>query len=287
MKQIIIATFALILFSCSSKHEGFVCLENDHYYRLNTFSEDTLTVTPNSLVQFQWTILDEQNTVVFQDRMFLRIDSIHEKSGLKYCLQQMKQGENSTFIFEPTYIENRFNEKLTGAGVSMKTGRQFQHNLIIDKIFTEQNYLAEKKKFLDWISTLSPVNFNSIENQVIDNYTSRNNLNMDCSATGLRSQIFKTNSGITTGFGKKVKISYKGGTLNKPEEHIAVTQDFYLGQELQVIKAIDEVLLMLEQGDSAIIIAPSNIAFGPNGSSTGLIPPETPVFYSIKLLESL
>lgn len=282
-KLVFIAVIISVVFtSCSSEFKGHKEFEDGHFMKLLSFSEDSQKVGNNTLVQFNWTVSNLENKKLYSERLFLRVDSTNNKKGLLTCLQKLKQGEKASFIFSEEHLESEFKSTLEETVISDK--QLLKHTLSIDKIYTEKEFEKEKKKFLDWIGKLAPVNFNSIENQIIDNYTENLELEMVISETGLRRKIFPSNSGVKTGFGKHVTIKYKGGELAKPSRHIETEQDFYIGQELQVIPALEEALLYMEQGDSAIIIAPSNLAFGDKGSSTGYIPGSSPVQYNIVLV---
>lgn len=254
-------------------------------WKLERFSDSEKQVKTGSLVQFEWTVLNNNNEEVFQDRLFLKVDSNKSEKGLFEALVQLKEGEQGLFFIKNSDLEKDIIKHLTSIDLTMELNGELRHQISIDRVYDLEEFLNKRKEFLGWVNDQKPVNFNSIENQVIENYISNQELNMEISETGLCYQVFHNRPGIATGFGKHVKIRYHGGVLGKDKHHISTTQDFYIGQELQVIKAIEEVLLLMENGDSATIIAPSPLAFGDKGSSTGLIPGASPVFYGIRILE--
>jgi FKBP-type peptidyl-prolyl cis-trans isomerase FkpA len=274
----------LFLWSCSNR-ENYQKTTNGTRWKLERFSDSKKEVRTGSLVQFEWTVFDDKNIQIFQDRLFLKVDSIDKKRGLFQALLELKEGELGMFILKSRNLEKEIIKHLISADIDLNLEKDLTHRISVDKIYNLEEFLNKRKEFLEWVSKQKPVNFNSIENQVIENYIDNQELTMVVSETGLCYQVFHDQPSTTTGFGKRVKIRYNGGVLGKNSEHITTIQDFYIGQELQVIKAIEEALLVMEKGDSATIIAPSTLAFGEKGSSTGLIPPASPVFYGIRLLE--
>ena len=60
---------------------------------------------------------------------------------------------------------------------------------------------------------------------------------------------------------------------------------FRLGDPGQVIKGLEAAAHLLpEQGGSGRFVIPSALAFGPTGSSSGIVPPWTPVLYRVTVL---
>jgi len=282
--NLILALFFAILYSCGS-NGGYIKSPGGINWKLERFSESDKPVVEGSLVQFEWTIANEKGDELFKDRLFLKIDSLTSKKGIFEAILQLKEEEQGVFIIKNRDLEKSMIKHITGSDVDLNIEEELHHRLLIDKIYNLEEFLNKRKEFLGWVSKLKPVNFNSVENQVIENYIGNQNMEMQVSETGLYYEILHERSSITTGFGKHIKIRYHGGVLKKNSDHITTTQDFYIGQELQVIKAIEEVVLLMEQGDSATIISSSTLAFGEKGSSTGLIPGASPVIYGVRLLE--
>jgi FKBP-type peptidyl-prolyl cis-trans isomerase len=284
-RQIILTLvlFVVLLSSCGN-NGGFIKSPGGVKWKLERFSESRKPLVNGSLVQFEWTIINEKGAELFKDRLFLKIDSLTSTRGLFEALLQLKEEEQGLFIIKNRDLEKTMIKYITSSDIDLNMEGVLHHRLMIDKIYNLEEFLNKRKEFLEWVSKLKPVNFNSVENLVIENYIDNQNMKMQVSETGLYYEILPEHSSVTTGFGKHIKIRYRGGVLKKNSSHITTTQDFYIGQELQVIKAIEEVVLLMEQGDSATIISSSTLAFGEKGSSTGLIPGGSPVMYGVRLL---
>jgi FKBP-type peptidyl-prolyl cis-trans isomerase len=60
---------------------------------------------------------------------------------------------------------------------------------------------------------------------------------------------------------------------------------FRLGDPDQVIKGLEAAVHLLPaDGGSGLFLIPSSLAFGPQGSSSGIVPPWTPVLYSVTVV---
>ena len=114
------------------------------------------------------------------------------------------------------------------------------------------------------------------------------NFTMEKTSTGLRYLYLARGLGEKSSYGKRVDVKYtglflNGDTFNSTQALPNQSQDFYLGQEMQVIKGIEEALLFMKEGDIVSLLIPSWIGFGQNGSSTGIVPSNTPTFYQLEL----
>lgn len=122
----------------------------------------------------------------------------------------------------------------------------------------------------------------------MDDFEKENGLSTEQSFTGIRYLFLRKGEGESSGYGKRVELKYTGRFLNGEEFNTTdllenKSQDFYVGQEMQVIKGIEEALLFMREGDVILLILPSWMGFGTNGSSTGIVPAKTPVVYELEL----
>jgi len=58
-----------------------------------------------------------------------------------------------------------------------------------------------------------------------------------------------------------------------------------VGDTAQVITGLEIGIKKMREGGKAKIIIPSQLAFGENGSSTGIVPPYTSVIYEVTMLK--
>jgi len=104
--------------------------------------------------------------------------------------------------------------------------------------------------------------------------------------TGLRYKIIQKGDGQKAESGRKVEVHYEGSLLNgqvfdssyKRKEPI----DFLLGVG-QVIKGWDEGISLLQVGDKARFVIPSDLAYGSAGAG-GVIPPDATLIFDVELM---
>ena len=85
-----------------------------------------------------------------------------------------------------------------------------------------------------------------------------------------------------------VTIAYKGYFLNGhvfDSVSVKAPLQFRLGDTAQVITGLEIGIKKMQEGEKAKIIIPSQLAFGDNGSSTGIVPPYTSVIYEVTMLK--
>jgi peptidyl-prolyl cis-trans isomerase A (cyclophilin A) len=106
-------------------------------------------------------------------------------------------------------------------------------------------------------------------------------------ASGLRYQIIEKGSGVQAQKGKKVSVHYEGSLANgqvfdssyKRKEPI----EFVVGVG-QVIAGWDEGILLLQVGDKARFVIPSDLGYGSAGAG-GVIPPNAILVFDVQLMD--
>lgn len=96
-----------------------------------------------------------------------------------------------------------------------------------------------------------------------------------------------TEEGTTTvREGDFVSLTYEGTYLNgRYLESSGGTFELVYGTPDQLLKGLNYVIGKLKLGQTAKILLPSRLAFGESGSSNGIVPPYTPLVYTIKICE--
>ncbi|MFN8698533.1 MAG: FKBP-type peptidyl-prolyl cis-trans isomerase [Flavobacteriales bacterium] len=93
--------------------------------------------------------------------------------------------------------------------------------------------------------------------------------------------------GDSVSTGREVHIRYHTFLLNGIQLDSITEMVFPFGKPGQLIPGLQYGLSFMQEGDSATIFMPSFLAFGEGGSSTGIVPPFTPVYFEVKVLNVL
>ena len=104
--------------------------------------------------------------------------------------------------------------------------------------------------------------------------------------SGLRYQILQKGTGAQAEKGKQISVHYKGqltdGTVFDSSYQRKQPIDFTVGIG-QVIKGWDEGLQLLQVGDKARLVIPSQLAYGSQGAG-GVIPPNATLIFDVELM---
>ena len=284
----VIYTFLLfILVSCTSTFPGYEEQESGLYFKLITIADSTKRINENDYIQFKYSFSDYTHSELSASRVLLKVNEVEEKGGLIEALTLINEKEIGEFIFPFSKLKFELDGAFLFQGLSDTTN--IFAKLQIDSIYSQEGFESAQNKFLKWVSEVDTVDFDVLkENLLLDKFERDNNLVTKKTATGLRYITIKKGEGETASFGKRVELSYSGKFLNGREFNSTQrlengVQEFYVGQELQVLKGIEEALLFMKEGDIVLLLLPSWIAFGEKGSSTGIVKEKTPVVYKVEL----
>ena len=105
--------------------------------------------------------------------------------------------------------------------------------------------------------------------------------------SGLRYQFIQRGSGKKAENGKTVAVHYEGSLENGKVFDSSYPRkkpiEFRLGQG-QVIEGWDEGIALLQVGDKARFVIPSDLAYGPSGAG-GVIPPHATLIFDVELVK--
>nr|WP_315157847.1 peptidylprolyl isomerase [uncultured Flavobacterium sp.] len=105
--------------------------------------------------------------------------------------------------------------------------------------------------------------------------------------SGLRYQFIQRGSGKKAENGKTVAVHYEGsletGKVFDSSYPRKKPIEFRLGQG-QVIEGWDEGIALLQVGDKARFVIPSDLAYGPSGAG-GVIPPHATLIFDVELMD--
>tara|TARA_B100001769_G_C22097892_1_gene592460 strand:+ start:520 stop:1407 length:888 start_codon:yes stop_codon:yes gene_type:complete len=277
----------LISFGCSKKFEGYVEKPSGLFFKLETIEDVEKRIQKNNYLQFKYSIKDYSGKLIDESRILLKVNSVFPSGGIVEALSLINEKETASAIFPMSKLR----EELEGAFAqnNLHDSVLLYTQIKIDSIYSEEEFLVAKNNFLTWLSKIETNESNVIkEESLMNQFEESRNFTMEKTSTGLRYLYLERGLGEKSSYGKRVDVKYtgqflNGDTFNSTEVLHNQSQDFYLGQEMQVIKGIEEALLFMKEGDVISLLIPSWIGFGPNGSSTGIIPPNTPTFYQLEL----
>lgn len=123
------------------------------------------------------------------------------------------------------------------------------------------------------------------ENTQIDSYIQRHGWNMQSLPCGARYCITHAGSGISVRSDDTIAVTYRLETLDETPIYTKQVDTLVVGR-LQVTQALDDLLPLLRSDSEAILIAPSNCAYGVAGDGDR-VPSRTVIVYKIKSIKTI
>jgi FKBP-type peptidyl-prolyl cis-trans isomerase FkpA len=260
----------VIILGCGSKFPNYIEVEDNVYMNLISFE-------------------DESKPYEKGDYVFATI-RIKDGNALRY-------NRNKAYPFQPkaTVFDEIFNHLNEGDSAVFRINQQqldndsFLNNLPefdeeyaeltikIDRYVNESQY----EKFI------AENDFEMIEQIVLKQYLKENDIDEANLKNGIYKIVKKEGSGEGINSSKKVKIKYIGKFIDnvvfdKIDENELL--EFNYGTPGQVIRGLEIALKGMKKGEKSKIIIPSHLAFGSEGSSTGIVPPFTTVIYELEII---
>lgn len=200
--------------------------------------------------------------------------------GFEYAIKRMTEGSKATAII-PSDLA------FGGQGVQgfVPPHSPVVYQIYIRKVKTAEQYKTEQEAEQK-AREAEKKKLQQEEQAKLNAYLKANNITATPTADGLIYIEEKAGDGPQATKGKKVKMHYTGYLLNGKKFDSSHDRgqplEFTVG-EGQMIKGIDEGVMMMRQGGKARLILPSNIAYG--GQETPYIPPYSTLIFDVELIE--
>ena len=148
---------------------------------------------------------------------------------------------------------------------------------------TPEEYEREKEGFLSWVEGLG-----EYEKVILKQYIRDTKIDIPPIDGGIYHIEQQAGSGPLVQMGDTITIHYEGYFLNG--DYFDSTRrrneplQFVYGQQFQVINGLEIAIGRMRNGEKALVIIPSEQAFGADGSVLSIVPPFTPVVFEIELI---
>ena len=276
----LIPVFALFS-SCKNPYPGYKKVSEGIYYRLLMVGEQDQCCRFDDYVTASIAYVTMNDSVFFSGIRKFKVIQPGFPGSIDKCFTMMCKNDSAHFIissfdfFEKT-LENVTPDYLSADG-KMKI---FIHLLDIQ---TPDEYEREKEAFLHWIEDLG-----EYEKVLLRQYIRETKIEVPPMENGMYYIVQQTGAGPFVAAGDTVIIHYEGHFLNG--KYFDSTRrrneplQFVYGHQLQVIGGLEKAIGKMREGDKALVIIPSEQAFGADGSVEGIVPPFTPVIFEIELI---
>jgi FKBP-type peptidyl-prolyl cis-trans isomerase FkpA len=266
----------------SNKYPGYSKKKNGMYFQLLSFEDSERKPVPGDYITVELAYKTIDDSVFFRGKRRFQLTEPQYKGSVDECFLMLAEGESANFIIS---ADDFFTKTLENKKPSFIPDESkmiiFMHIL---EVQTAKEFEKEKEAFLHWID-----DFGEYERVILKQYIEDKKIDVEPMQNGM---YFIS---VRAGNGKKIKkkdtitVHYEGKFFNgkffdstkKRREPF----QFVYGHQMQVIKGLEDAFGMMEEGERAIVILPSELAWGRSGSSTGIIPPLTSLVFELEVLE--
>ena len=275
----------IIIFStCSNetKYPGYSKTESGVYYKLHSFGSNEKKVKSGDYITADFSYQTMEDSTFFEGRRTVKIARPRYKGSVDECILMLSKGEKATFIIPAYPFFNKTLETSLPDFLQEEDSMKITVNLM--DVQREEEFIREKEAFLKWIE-----DFGDYEKEMLQHFLEEKELNENRTKSGIYHITLEEGNGPGIEKGDTVLVHYEGKFLNgkffDSTKQRKQPFEFIYGQEMQVIKGMEEVIGRMREGERALAIMKSDVAFGKTGSSTGIVPPYTSVIYEITLLD--
>jgi FKBP-type peptidyl-prolyl cis-trans isomerase len=281
-KSITLILFVSLLTSCSyfSKYPGYSRTWSGLYYKLLSIGDETRKAQPGDYITVGIKYKTLKDSVFFSGRRKFQVTKPDFQGSVDECFSMLSRGDKANFILNAGNFFTKTLQIKPPSFLNPETGMIIEINML--EIQSGKDYDNEKKAFLKWIE-----DFGEYEKEILSQYMLEKKLSIRPTETGMYYIKVKEGHGRKVVTGDTIIVDYEGRFLNGKFFDSTVKRhesfQFVYGTEWQVVKGLEEVFGLMSEGEKALVILPSELAFGETGSSTGIIPPFTSLIFEVEL----
>lgn len=263
------------------KLKGFKRLAGGSYMQLVQLGEKPHTAKPGDYVSLQLRYATWRDSVFFSGtRQFQLVESVY-KGSIDDCFSMLSEGDSAVFYIDAYQF---FHTTLASTLPHyIDSGELLRIDTRMISIRDSSAFSQQQEAFLQWIS-----DFGKYEETQIHQFLNKQHASI-APVDSLYYIPLRGGSGSTPKNGDTITFDFEGrfltgkyfdSTKQRNEPFV-----FVLGQKWQVIDGLERAVRMMRRGEKALFVFPSGIAFGQEGSSTGIVPPFTPVVFEVEILD--
>lgn len=286
--KLLAGTYVLLLAACTgNKKNEFSTTPSGIAYKIITIGDSSYTPQRGDSVYLQAIFKNANNKTIFNSTtdsynglIGLALSAGVRQGTLEECCALISQGDSAVFKLNANVVFNRlFN---VGLPKNVKSGSLLTIEVKVIKVKTLAMQHTDSLSYKLWTNELL-----AIENAQISSYTKAQKLDSLFTTDGVIMLKNEINYGIPTQ--KTIFVRYKGATLDgkiiDSNTEIEEPFEYKKGTPDQLIKGLETTLIKMNKGDKATVLLTSAVAFGAHGSSTGIVPPFTPLVYELEIIK--
>lgn len=282
--QLLVIALLFVVLGCSnksSKFPGFSVTDSNIHYKLVSLGDGSVKPEQTNFITVNVAYRTIKDSLFFQGLRKFQLNSTNILSTIDECFMMLALGDSASFYFP---ADSFFTKTLeTSLPKFINRGDMMRVDIKMLEIQTERQYEQEKEAFLQWIN-----DFGDYEKVILKQYMDGEKLSIAPTVNGLYYIPVSKTNGKSVAVGDTITVHFEGRFFNNKIFDSTKKRNepfqFVYGQKWQVIEGLEEAIGMMKEGERSLFILPSKIAFGEQGSSTGIIPPFTSVVFEVELV---
>jgi FKBP-type peptidyl-prolyl cis-trans isomerase FkpA len=277
----LISTYLFIISCDTNPYPEYSRTWTGIYYKLHSIGETNIKPVAGDYVTVDLLYKTMNDSVFFAARRTFQLTEPEFRGSIDECFLLLSSGDCGTFIINSEHFFTKTLKSKIPTYLLLE--EKMKVVIYMLDIISENEFQKQKKEFLSWIE-----DFGEYESTILKEYIKKLNINIEENKSVYQLKINNGN-GISVKRGDNITVHYEGRFLNG--EYFDSTRkrnqafEFTYGQEWQVIKGMEIAIGKMTEGEKSVFIMPSTMAFGSDGSSTGIIPPFTSVIFEVELIK--
>ena len=277
--------YTLIIFlisSCNSGYKNYRKADNGFYYQFLQIGESDKPPLYGDYIIVDLAYSTMNDSIFFAGRRKFKLTPPPFPGDIDECFAMMAAGDSANFIIDANdFFTKTINSKLPSF---FNNGDKMKVSAKLLEIIDSKTYEKQKREFLSWVE-----DFGEYEKVLLQHYLEGQARSFAPESNGIYKELIRKGNGINVKRGDTVVVHYEGmflsGKYFDSTRRRNAPFEFVYGTEWQVVKGLDIAIGQMTEGEKAMFILPSQLAFGNKGSSTGIIPPFTPVIFKVELVQ--
>jgi len=270
---------AIGMISCREDYTGFTELESGVYRKLHTFGECTgdLGSADFSGLNIYLSKADQYDSIQYFELFNGKLGQVEKGSNpidtsLYQELRKVGCGDSVSFIVPYAAFDSTFLDQYRGG--LYRPDEKIRITVRVRNIF-------DRMSFLEYASVMSQQG--KMDEKYMLQFALMNGPTEIEKHGDVYVERLEPATGDTLRKGDEVSIEYNTYLLDGTPIDSLTTMQFPFGRPGQLLPGFQFGLSLLCEGEKARIYMPSYLAFGEKGSSSGLIPPKTPLCFEVRI----
>lgn len=276
----VLAVACVFSFNACSKYKGFKQdKETGIYYKFYIQNKDSVQAQTGDAVSLMYQLALKDSILVPMMPIQELVQESFYKGDVYAAIRMMHVGDSATFILDAdTFFhymggENPFDDK--------ELYFTFKMTELMPKAEVDAMMQAQEEQYNAYMEQAR-----AAEDSTMREYIAKNKIKVAPTASGLYFISKKAGKGAQAVAGQKVAVHYTGKLLDGTKFDSSYDRnepiEFMLGQG-QVIPGWDEGIAMMKEGEKAVLLIPSKLAYGERGNQ--VIPPCAPLVFDVELVK--